>query len=60
VAIYAAAVFLVLRKWLGPSNFVEGSPPPATHGGLASVDEIIYIFGGNSNNGFLLFKTHII
>ncbi len=40
------------RKWLGPSNFVEVSPSTTTHEhGMASIDENIYIFGGNSNTG---------
>ncbi len=64
--IWAAVTFLVLlekaetakqRKWLGPTNFVEGSPPSTTQGGLASVDENIYIFGGNSNAGIMSFEN---
>ena len=36
-----------LRSWLGPTQFVQGSPPLArNHHGLAALNDTLYVFGG--------------
>ena len=40
------------RAWLGPSDFVEGSPPFLRNShGFASVDDKLFVFGGYLGNG---------
>ena len=40
------------RNWLGPSIFVEGPSPSGRYDhGFASVDNKLFIFGGQDNDG---------
>jgi hypothetical protein len=39
------------RKWVGPSNFVDGAPSIRDHHGFAECKGKLYVFGGEGVTG---------